>query len=98
MFRCCGAQSIAKLRENPNRCGFAGYRMKLGKRLGQAFVIRRRVQNGVIRYIIADDLNGRGEMQNADLTPAATLGRKSTQNANAMHAVSLNPPSFQETP
>ena len=98
MFRCCGAQSTSKLRENPNQSGFAGYGMKLGKRLGQAFVIRQRVQNGVIRYIIAVDLNGRGEVQNADLTPVATLGRKSTQNANAMHAVSLNPPSFQETP
>jgi hypothetical protein len=86
MFRCCGAQSTSKLRENPNRRGFAGYLRASRKSPGQAFVIRQRMQSGVIRYIIAVDLNGRHAF-------AAT-----TQNTNATHIVSLYSPSFQETP
>jgi hypothetical protein len=86
MFRCCGAQSTSKLRENPNRRGFAGYLRASGKSLGQAFVIRQRMQNGVIRYIIAAYLNGRDVF-------AATK-----QNENTTHIVSLYSPSFQETP
>jgi hypothetical protein len=86
MFRCCGAQSTSKLRENPNRRGFAGYLRTSQKSLGQAFVIHQRMQNGVIRYIIAIDLNGR------DISAAGM------QNANATHIVSLYSPSFQETP
>jgi hypothetical protein len=86
MFRCCGAQSTSKLRENPNQRGFAGYLGTSGKRLGQGFVMRQWMQNRVIRYIIAIDLNGRD-------TSAASM-----QNANATHIVSLYSPSFQETP
>jgi hypothetical protein len=44
------------------------------------------MQPGVIRYIIAIDLNGRHAF-------AATM-----QNTNATHIVSLYSPSFQETP
>jgi hypothetical protein len=86
MFRCCDAQSISKLRENPNRRGFAGYPSTSQKSLGQDFVIRQRMQNEVIRYIIATDLNGRE-------TSAAGM-----QNANATHIVSLYSSPFQETP
>jgi hypothetical protein len=56
MFRCCGAQSTLKLRENPNRRGFAGNR----KNPADGFFMCLRMQNLVIRYIIASGLNGLG--------------------------------------
>jgi len=57
MFRCCDAQSTSKLRENPNRRGFAGSR----KDREHGFVMCLRMQNEVIRYIIAIGLNGLGQ-------------------------------------
>jgi hypothetical protein len=85
MFRCCGAQSTLKLRENPNRRGFAGYSGLSGKSLGQAFVIRQRMQIRVIRYIIAVDLNG------------CSVFTAPTQDVNT-YIAGLFSPSFQETP